>query len=85
MKDERGIYYHPSLQNKNTRMYVRDNNGIIEFRLWSADEPIIWEKHQWLPYDVIEKAAEMYKAERDSERNPTALYDIEVAKNLLGN
>jgi cyclase len=29
MKDERGIYYTPSLQDPETRMYVRDNNGAV--------------------------------------------------------
>lgn len=82
MKDERGYYYTPSLQHPEVRMYVRDNNGVIEFRLYNPGEPIIWEKHQWVPYEAIRQAAEMYK-ERETGRNPLALYDIEIAKNLL--
>jgi len=84
MKDERGHYYTPSLQHPEVRMYVRDNDGEIEFRLYNPDEPIIWEKHQWLPIGVIQAAAEQYK-ERNAERNPMGLYDIEIAKKLLGN
>ncbi len=82
MKDERGIYYHPSLQDQGTRMYVRENEGRIEFRLWNPYHPEAWDKHGWLPYDVIEEAAAKYK-ERGTDRNPLALYDLAVAKRLL--
>jgi hypothetical protein len=82
MKDERGVYYIPSLQNPDVRMYVRDNEGVIEFRLYNPSEPIIWEKHQWVPYDAILQAAEMFKA-RGTGRNPLALYDMDIAKKLL--
>ncbi|WP_419786701.1 hypothetical protein [Pseudodesulfovibrio sp.] len=82
MKDERGAYYTPSLQHPEVRMYVRDNNGDIEFRLYNPMEPIVWEKHQWVPYEAIRQAAEMYK-ERATGRNPLALYDLEIAKKLL--
>ena len=82
MKDERGTYYTPSLQHPEVRMYVRDNAGQIEFRMYNPNEPIIWEKHQWVPYDAIKQAADMYK-ERATGRNPLALYDLEIAKNLL--
>ncbi|OEU69488.1 MAG: hypothetical protein BA863_14335 [Desulfovibrio sp. S3730MH75] len=82
MQDERGLYYYPSLQTRDTKMYVRENNGGIEFRLWSNENPVIWEKHEWLLYDVILEAAEEYK-ERGSDRNPLALYDLNVAKQLI--
>lgn len=82
MKDTLGLYYYPSLQNRETRMYVRDNQGVVEFRLWNRDNPEIWDKHEWLPFDVIEKAAELYK-ERGTGRNPLALYDFEIAKQLI--
>ena len=84
MKDERGTYYTPSLQHPEVRMYVRDNDGVIEFRLFNPTEPIVWEKHQWVPYDAIRQAAEMYK-ERGTGRNPLALYDLDIAKTLLSN
>ncbi|WP_147818758.1 hypothetical protein [Salidesulfovibrio onnuriiensis] len=82
MKDERGIYYTPSLQDPGTRMYVRENQGQVEFRLWNPYHPEAWEKHGWLPYAVIEAAAEKYK-ERGTDRNPLALYDLAVAKRLI--
>ncbi len=82
MKDDRGLYYYPSMQNKNTRMYVRENNGQVEFRLWSSEQPEAWEQHKWLPMDVIRQAAEMYK-EKGSDRNPLALYDLDVATRLI--
>ena len=84
MKDERGTYYTPSLQHPEVRMYVRDNDGVIEFRLFNPTEPIVWEKHQWVPYEAIRQAAEMYK-ERGTGRNPLALYDLDIAKALLSN
>lgn len=82
MKDERGHYYTPSLQHPEVRMYVRDNEGQIEFRLFNPSEPIIWEKHQWVPYEAIEKAAAMYR-DKGTDRNPLALYDLEIATRLL--
>lgn len=82
MKDERGSYYTPSLQHPEVRMYVRENEGTIEFRMYNRQEPIIWEKHQWVPYPAIEQAAAMYK-ERGTGRNPLSLYDLDIAKKLL--
>jgi hypothetical protein len=82
MKDERGVYYTPSLQHPEVRMYVRDNEGDIEFRLFNPDEPIIWEKHQWVPYQAIEAAAAMFR-EKNTDRNPLALYDLDIARKLL--
>lgn len=82
MKDDRGLYYYPSLQNRRTRMYVRETNGHVEFRLWNQDDPDIWERHQWIPREVVEKAAEMYK-DRDPKRNPLGLYDLDVAKAVI--
>ncbi|MEF2144013.1 MAG: hypothetical protein V3573_01085 [Desulfovibrionaceae bacterium] len=82
MKDELGLYYHPAIQDPQTRMYVREFEGQIQFRLWNADHDHVWEKHEWLPLDVIEAAAEMYR-QRGSDRNPMALYDVDIAKRLL--
>jgi len=82
MKDERGHYYTPSLQHPEVRMYVRANDDDIEFRLYNPKEPIIWEKHQWMPYSAIEQAATMFR-ERGTDRNPLALYDLDIAKKLL--
>ena len=84
MKDARGIYYLPSLQKRDTRMYVRLNaSGKIEFRLFSEENPEIWEKHDWLTLDVIKQAAKMYKDLGRQDRNPLGLYDEDVAQRLI--
>lgn len=82
MKDDLGLYYLPSMQDAQTRMYVREADGQIQFRLWNAGHAEVWERHEWLPYDVIEAASEMYR-ERSPDRNPLALYDLAIAKRLL--
>jgi len=82
MKDERGHYYTPVLQHPEVRMYVRKNEDEIEFRMYNPKEPVIWEKHGWMPYAAIEQAAAMFR-ERGTDRNPLALYDLDIAKTLL--
>lgn len=82
MKDERGVYYLPSLQSRDTRMYVRERGGVIEFRLYSGENPEVWERHEWLSLDVIQRAAKMYQ-DLGRERNPLGLYDQAVARRLL--
>lgn len=84
MRDERGLYYHAEPGNPNARVYVRKNeDGEIEFRLWYADHPEVWEKHRWIGMDVIENAASLYREERDRNSNPLKLYDMAIAKSLL--
>lgn len=83
MRDDRGYYYHAQAGNPKVRVYVRKGESGIEFRLWEADHPHVWEEHQWLPYEVISKAAQLYKAERNADADPLKLYDIAIAKNLL--
>jgi len=80
MKDKKGLYYYPFPQNKRVRMYVREAEGTIWFRLWNADDPEVWEEHGWVPYGAIEQAAAMYKK---SAFNPNQAYDIQVAEMLL--
>ncbi len=80
MKDEKGLYYYPNPLNKSARMYVREVDGDIWFRPWSADDPDLWEKHDWIPYEAVKQANEMYKGDKF---DPNQLYDIEVAKALL--
>lgn len=86
MKDQLGLYYHPQPGNTKARVYVRRgaDNG-IEFRLWQQDHPEVWEKHQWLPSDIIRSAATIYKHSGRSNEgaNPMLLYDENVAKALL--
>ncbi|XPV75932.1 MAG: hypothetical protein ACNI27_15040 [Desulfovibrio sp.] len=84
MKDELGLYYFPSMQSQEVRMYVREIEGRIEFRMWNQSISDVWDRHMWLPYDVIEKAAAMYKDRGEAdERNPLALYDLNIAKRLI--
>ncbi|MCR4667504.1 MAG: hypothetical protein K5657_09490 [Desulfovibrio sp.] len=84
MKDERGIYYFPVPADRSLRVYVRKNaDGEIEFRLWAEDTPEIWEKHPWLNHDILSRASNLYKEERNSNVNQLSLYDLSVAKSLL--
>ena len=84
MKDDRGLYYYPNPQHKRVRMYVRlAADGQVEFRMFDADEPTVWERHGWMPMDAVRQAAAMYKASgRDVD--PLALYDEAVARAVLG-
>jgi len=82
MKDQLGVYYFPAPQHTEARMYVRRYAGRIEFRMWHQNDATVWEKHNWLPYPVIEQAAAMFKA-RGKEADPTSLYDLAVAERLL--
>ncbi len=84
MHDDTGHYYYPNPADKKVRMYVRecpDAPGEVEFRLFSAENPEIWERHPWLTRDVVIEAAKMYDK---PDREPLALYDLGVAKALLG-
>ena len=80
MKDERGLYYYPDTANRQTRMYIRDNQGAIEFRMWHQDHPEIWEKHQWITLDVVKNAAAVY---RGKGGDPSEIYDESIARALL--
>ena len=82
MKDDKGLYYYPDPSDTRTRVYVREGEGGVEFRLWRADRPEIWEKHDWLAFSVLAAAAAMYK-ERGTGSDPLALYDVNVAKALI--
>lgn len=85
MKDTLGLYYFPQSGTINTRMYVRRNiNGITEFRLWDAEHPEIWDRHPWLPLDVVHLAAQLYAGQEGKPgEDPSKLYDIHVAEALL--
>jgi hypothetical protein len=81
VKDEKGLYYYPSMQTHDVRMYVRATEaGDIEFRMWHKSMPEVWEKHEWIPIDVVKAAADMYD---HPDRNPVALYDLDIAKRLI--
>lgn len=84
MRDERGVYYYAEPGNPRVRVYVRRNDaGEVEFRIWSAESPEVWEKHGWIAYDVINAAASLYRQERNANANPLKLYDLNVANALL--
>ena len=80
MKDKRGLYYYPSPQNKRIRVYVREKDGIIWFRLWNADEPLLWDEHGWVPFEAIKRAEAMYQGKNF---NPGQTYDLQLAMALI--
>ena len=83
MKDTKGLYYYPNVSSKKERMYVRENEGTIEFRLWSQRSPEVWERHGWLDMDIIQRASAMQKAR--GNKAPVEIYDIESARFLIKN
>jgi hypothetical protein len=80
MKDELGLYYFPFPQNKNARMYVREKEGAVWFRLWNADDPKLWEEHGWVPYDAIKQAEALYDG---TGFDPATAYDLQAARALI--
>lgn len=82
MKDDKGLYYYPYPNNKQTRMYVKKSEGQIWFRLWSAAIPELWDEHGWVPYDAIRRAADMHKRGSDGF-DPKRAYDISIAERLF--
>jgi hypothetical protein len=82
MKDKRGLYYYPNPQDRKVRMYVREQDDTIQFRIWNQDHPMVWNKHGWVDHEAIVKAAGMYK-EMGRTADPMVMYDIGVAKRLI--
>lgn len=80
MKDERGLYYYPNLSNKQFRTYVREAEGSVWFRLWNAEDPELWQAHGWVPWEAIEKAAELYTGD---QFDPRQAYDLDLARTLI--
>ncbi len=80
MKDSKGYYYFPFPENKGVRMYVKEEKNTIYFRLWSADDEILWKEHGWVPYEAIKQATAMYQK---NNFNPSQAYDFNMAKALL--
>ncbi len=86
MKDTNGFYYYPFPENKRVRMYVKKEMDTFFFRLWSADDKQLWTEHGWVPYEAIQKAADLYNTEiydQKSRFNPNKAYDLTLAKALL--
>jgi hypothetical protein len=80
MKDENGLYYHPNPQNKRVRMYVRQGEDDIEFRLWNQDDPMLWSEHGWVPHAAIVQAQALYEGRAF---DPGQAYDRRLAEALL--
>ena len=84
MQDERGLYYHANAGDASSRVYVRlGPDGEVEFRLWEAAHPEIWERHPWLNMDVIREAAALYTSQGGPAREALRIYDLAVARALL--
>ncbi len=82
MQNEKECFYYPNPANKKERMYVRENDeGDIEFRLWNADYPEVWERHGWLDLDMIHRAVEIYESKHGD--NPLELYDANIARAVI--
>jgi hypothetical protein len=80
MKDKLGLYYYPNPLNRQFRMYVKEVAGEVCFRMWRADDPLLWEQHGWVPYGAVRKAAEMYAGKA---LDPMEAYDLQIARALL--
>ena len=81
MKDKIGIYYYPVPENKRVRMYVREKNEDVEFRMKNEDDPSVWNDHGWVPYVAIKQAQVLY--EKRGRFDPNRAYDIQIAKVLI--
>ena len=81
MKDAKGLYYYPFPRNKGVRMYVREKDGAVWFRLWNADDPHLWDAHGWVPYGAVKQAQNQYDGD---SFDPAQAYDLEAAKALIG-
>ncbi len=80
MKDDRGAYYHPFPLNPRVRMYVREGEDTIWFRLWSEDDVALWDDHGWIPWEAVQQAMAMRKP---SNFDPKRAYDLHVARAVL--
>ncbi len=80
MKDARGYYYYPFPQNKRVRMYVRQGEAGVDFRLWNQDDPQLWTEHGWVPHAAITAAGAIYQKK---DFDPHQAYDLKLAQALL--
>ncbi len=80
MEDQRGRFYYPYPDNHRVRMYVRKVGDDICFRLWHAEDPELWKRHRWVPFDAIRQASAMYQGKGF---DPATAYDMRVAAELL--
>jgi len=82
MNDDRGRYYYPNPTQKRVRMYVKEEEGTVWFRLWNQDDPALWEEHPWTPWGAIVKCMEMYDPKQNGF-DPRKFYDLDLAKAIL--
>lgn len=88
MQDDKGLFYYPFPQNKRVRMYVKEEQGTLWFRMWNADDAKLWEDHGWVPYGAVKRAKELFKKKGPAQGGPQAFdpdkaYDPEVARLIL--
>ena len=84
MEDSRGLYYYPNPALTAVRVYVRRaEDGGIEFCMWDAEHPEVWEKHGWICMETINMARELFAGEHDDGWHPEKIYDAAVAEALL--
>ena len=81
MKDRVGIYYYPFPDNKRVRMYVREKDGAVEFRMKNDDDPSVWNDHGWVPHEAILQAQVLYG--KRGRFDPRRAYDIRIANALI--
>lgn len=80
MKDDKGLYYYPFPENKQVRMYVKEEDGQVWFRLWNQKDATLWDDHGWWPWAAVKKAIEIYDGKGF---DPKKAYDLHVAKMIL--
>ncbi len=80
MQDERGVFYHPFPQNPRVRMYVREAEGTLFFRLWSEDDLALWDDHGWIAWEAVQQAMAL---RTPSNFDPKRAYDPHVARAVL--
>ncbi len=84
MKDSLGLYYFPKPADHSLRVYVRMGaDQKIEFRLWKEGMPELWERHPWIPHDVLSLANDLYHKERNENADNLGLYDMSIAKLII--
>ena len=82
MKDDRGLFYYPFPSNKSVRMYIREEEGEICFRLFSDADPDLWKEHEWASFKAIQEASAMYEG-KGKGFNPEEAYDVKLAGVLI--
>jgi hypothetical protein len=61
-------------------MYIRDKDGVIQFRLCNEQEPEVWRRHGWLSHEELRLASQEYQGQL---KDPLQFYDFDIAWHLL--